>query len=108
MTLSLVEGLSLETTPNSVSQNALQMLSYAVNLPGDQRNAIFRKYFNPEGEDIVQRAFERLVEEDATGAAPLKNIVVKAAPEVPREEAPGEMEDCDTAEPTITLNDDAW
>ena len=93
---------------NSAFQNALQMMSYVVRLPGDKRDAIFRKYFNPEDEDIVHRVFERLLGDDEEGAAALQNIIVEGGPNVPENVAPAEMEKFDEPQPTLTLSDDAW
>ena len=89
-------------------RKALQLMSYAVTLSGDKNDAIFRKYFNPDDQQVVHNVFTRLLGDGSNGAAALAYIKVIAGDNDPNDPAPAALEGFDDPDPNLVLSEDAW
>lgn len=89
--------------------NALELMSYAISLPGATNDAVFRKYFDMGDRQVVMDVFDRLLGDDHTsGAAALANIKVTAGDNDPDDPAPAALEGFDDVEPNLILSEDVW
>ena len=89
--------------------NALELMSYAVTLPGDTNDAVFGKYFNSGDKDTVQNVFKKLLggAQSTSGAKELGQITVTNDEPDEGDPAPAELTGFDDPNPNLLLSDDA-